>query len=596
LKDSIGSTKELFESNATSVKNIVYEMINAGNVDMAQQVLEQYALLNPTDSEINDIRTKLDLNDNTACKDKSISDEYGILREVETIFVLNRIVFGRIGIQDSVLRKVKMMESVWNYRPLILTCYHNIDHRQAQIWLQTAGDGKVNISAGTRILNVYDYFQKSYAEGLDNNAVYAKIDDSSQYVEAGDNIYDVYDGDMLVRQEHFTGYAGSLRMVRNFKNGKKTSDFVYDDWGYLNFTREYDSKDENVYRLKYFTTEGLLCIEAFYDNMDEETDEPVKLLVYNEHGSIIKECADRSELAAMCLEQIIPEDKFSIVIIEDGLLSKTATSIGINKSNRMMCEVVHNVFLKDPYNLKSGPQRFYKNLCENHSLFDGIILLTEEAKRDFQNIYGNTQRIFVIPHSYPYKVSNVDFDSRNHKKAVIVARLDPIKQLECAIYIFSLAVKKVPDAMLEIYGRGEEEEILNEHIHKLGLEKNVFLMGFTDDPVSVVKTASLFMMTSLAEGYPSTLVEAICNGCPAFSFDLKYGPSEIIDEGKTGFLFHRSDMEQYAQKIVAFLKDIDLQRTMSNNCYADAPRYGTSQFLDKWYEMTATLYNRRSEL
>jgi len=222
-------------------------------------------------------------------------------------------------------------------------------------------------------------------------------------------------------------------------------------------------------------------------------------------------------------------------------------------------------------------------------------MLTEAAKRDFQNIYGKNQRIFVIQHSYPYKVNKVDFDSRNHKKAVIVARLDPVKQLERAIYIFSLVVKNVPDARLEIYGRGEEEDMLNEHIQKLGLDKNAFLMGFTDDPVSVVKTASLFMMTSLAEGYPSTLVEAICNGCPAFSFDLKYGPSEIIDEGKTGFLFHRSDMEQYAQKIVAYLKDTDLQRTMSNNCYADAPRYGASLFLDKWYDMTATLYNRRIE-
>jgi len=595
LSDNIGSTRDLFNSDAASVKSIVYEMINTGNADIAQQVLEQYALINPADPEINKIRSILNLKKLKPIEENNTSDEHCVLKEVETIFVINRIILGRIGIQDSVLRKVKMMEDVWNYRPLILTCYHNIDQRQAHIWLQTSGDGKVTMSINTRILNVYDYFQNAYAEGLKSKAVYEKTDDVSQYTEIENSVFDVYEGGTLVRQEHFTGYVRSLRMVRNYEKGKKISDFIYDDLGYLNCVREYDSKDENVYQVKYYTTDGFLCMEAFYNHMDEEKDEPERLIVYDEQGCIIKECADRSELAALCLEQIMLQDKFSIIVIEDGLLSKIATSIDTSKSGRAICEVVHNVFLKDPYNLNSEPQRFYRNLCDNHSLFDGVILLTEKAKNDFQDIYGEKKSIFVIPHSYPYEVDKAVFNDRNHKKAVIIARLDPIKQLEHAIYIFSLVVKDVPDARLEIYGRGEEEDMLYEQIQNLGLENNVFLMGFTDDPVSAIKTASLFMMTSLAEGYPLTLVESICNGCPVFSFDIKYGPSEIVDEGKTGFLFHRFDRERFASKIIAFLKDIDLQRDMSENCYTDAQRFNSVHFLDKWYTMTAALYNRRQQ-
>jgi poly(glycerol-phosphate) alpha-glucosyltransferase len=592
MYDGLGSTKEQFDNEAVLVKGIIYEMINAGNADGAMQLLEQYMIINPADPEIKSIHSVLIENEIKTNEINNTPDVFGVLKNIETVFVLNRIVFGRIGIRDSVLRKVKMMEDVWNYRPLILTCFHNINHRQAHMWLQTAADDTVTMSVNTRILNVYDYFQNSYVEGLENKAVYKKEDYGYRYIETQDNVYDVYDGDKLIRREHYTGYIGSLRKVCNYENGKPARDDIYDDWGYLNSVREYDCEDENIFCVKYYTTNGELCLEAFYNHTDEENDEPDKLLIYDIEGNV-KKCADRSQLAAICLEQIVPKDKFCVVIIEDGLLSKIASSLNIKKSNRAICEVVHNVFLKDPYDLSSEPQRFYKNLCENHSLFDGIILLTEKAKKDFEAIYGESKNIFVIQHPYPYGISEVDFDSRDNKKAVIVARLDPIKQLEHAIYIFSLVVKDVPDAKLEIYGRGEEEEKLSTLIKKLGLVNNVHLMGFTDNPISVMKTASLFMMTSMAEGYPSTPFESICNGCPVFSYDIKYGPSEIVTEGKTGFLFHRFDNEGFAKKIITFLKDKEMQRTMSECCYADAPRFSPSLFLDRWYDMMVSLYNRR---
>ena len=593
MNDNVGSTKEIFDNEAASVKIIISEMISAGNFEVAQQLLEQYALINPADPEINEIRKVLYPEDIENTENNSIPEAFGVLKDIETIFVLNRIIFGRIGIQDTVLRKVKLMEDVWNYRPLILTCYHNINQRQAHMWLQTSGDGKVTMSANTRLLNVYEYFQKSYAEGLENKAVYKKADDGKHYIETGENIYDVFDGDTLVRQEYYTGYVGSLRMVRTYERGKKINDHIYDDWGYLNCIREYDPTDDNIYSVKYYTTDGLLCLEAFYDHLNEERDEPDKLVVYNDYGSIVKTCANRSELASLCLESIMPEDKFCIIFIEDGLLSKTATALSINKTKRAICEIVHNVFLRDPYNLESEPQRFYKNLCENNSAFDGIVLLTEAAKKDFQYLYGDKQNIFAIPHFYPFIVDKVDFNSRDHNKAVIVARLDPIKQLENAIYIFSLVVKEVPDARLEIYGRGDEEKVLKELIYKLRMQNNIFLMGLTDDPVSVLQTASLFIMTSLVEGYPSTLFESICNGCPAFSYDIKYGPSEIIIDEKTGFLFHRSDRESFSKKIITYLNDVELQRAMIENCYNDAPRFSPERFMDRWYDMTKTLYERR---
>jgi poly(glycerol-phosphate) alpha-glucosyltransferase len=461
------------------------------------------------------------------------------------------------------------------------------------MWLATAGDSQVAINAGTRMLDVYEYFQKSYAEGLDNIAVYSRPDDGTRYVEITENLFEVFDGDVLVRKEYYHGNAGSLRMVSFYDSGKRIKDMIYDDWGYLNKIRKFDPESGAVKEEKYYTTSGELCMEAFHkpgDTEDEGTLE--KLIVYDSQGNIEGEFSDNAELVALCLKQIMSNEKFYLFTVEDGNMAKAITMLGKTEKNMALCEIVHTIFLNDAYNPASRPQRFYKYLCENHKKYDGIIMLTEDSRRDFQKLYGDSCNIFVIPHPYPYEINRIDFNERDHKKAVIVSRLNITKLINMSIDVFSLVVKEVPDAKLEIYGRGDEEEKLREQIIRLRLEKNVFLMGYTDDPLAIFKTAALSMMTSLAEGYGMTLMESICNGCPAFAFDIKYGPSEIIQDGRTGFLVERFNIDLFARKVIKFFKDEQMQRDMSSYCYEDVSRFNTDSFLENWFNMTKTLYDR----
>jgi len=158
-----------------------------------------------------------------------------------------------------------------------------------------------------------------------------------------------------------------------------------------------------------------------------------------------------------------------------------------------------------------------------------------------------------------------------------------------------LVVKELPDAVLELYGFGQEEENCKKLIKKLGLNKNVIIKGFTNDPAGVFSSAAFSMMTSAIEGYPLTLAESVCNGCPVFAFDIKYGPSDVINHNKTGFLFPRFNKELYAQKIISYLKDIDKQRVMSENCYDAAPKHSVDTFMDKWFKFTEEMYRRKQK-
>jgi poly(glycerol-phosphate) alpha-glucosyltransferase len=430
------------------------------------------------------------------------------------------------------------------------------------------------LDADTRVINVYEYFQKTYAEGLENKAVYKEGEDEAEETDV---------------EKFYTGYMGCLRMVRYYKNGKMDKDLVYDDWGYLNYIREYSSHSEDVYSVKYYTTAGKVCLEAFFrpTNLGIEHE---KIILYNDKSEVEAECKNSAELAALCLERIMSDDKFYILVIEDGLMSKAAAMINDNKKNAAKCIVVHNIFLNDAYKPESGAQTYYKYLCENHDKFDGIIMLTEDAREDFKKLYGRKNGMFVVPHPYPYEINPVEFRQRDNKKAVVVARLDPFKQIHLAVEVFALVVRELPDAKLEIYGRGPEEERIRGIIKKHRLENNVFLMGYTDEPLGVFNTAVLSMMTSRAEGFGLTLMESICNGCPAFAYDIKYGPAEIIKDGETGFLFPRFDAKMFASKMVAYFQDTGLQKQMSENCYAAAPGFSTDKFMENWYDLTENLY------
>jgi len=590
MGENSNSTRAQFEQEAASIKTIIFDLINGGNLEMAGQILEQYILLNPTDSEIGAIKSMLYPDGISAREtDGEIPEEYNILNNIETIFILSGIITRRTGYIDSVLRKMKLMEDKWNYKPLLLTCIHNINQNQAQTWLQTAGEDQVKMSRHTRIQNVFNYFQKSYEEGLENIAVYSPADDGMKYLKTSDSIYEVYNDDKRIREEHYTGYAGCLRMVRCFNGKKKEKDSVYDDWGYLNYIREYDPVDDSKFHVNYYTTGGDLCIKAYFEFSDAGA-MPNKYIVYDDCENVIKECEDSAELAAYYLSQTIKDDKFYMLVIEDGLMSKAATMVESNKKNIAKCAVVHSIFLNDAYNLKSGPQKYYKYLCENHKKFDGIVMLTKSASNDFHSLYGKKQNMFVIPHPYPYDIEKVDFSKREQKKAVIIARLDPLKQINYAIDIYSHVVKEVPDAVLDIYGHGPEEEQLNKQIKALGLENNVFLKGYTDKPLTIFNTAVLSLFTSGAEGFGLTLVESICNGCPAFAFDIKYGPSEIITNGQTGYLFSRFDTKGFAKKVIEYLNDINLQQAMSENCYTESHKFGNESFLENWFNMTRTIY------
>lgn len=89
--------------------------------------------------------------------------------------------------------------------------------------------------------------------------------------------------------------------------------------------------------------------------------------------------------------------------------------------------------------------------------------------------------------------------------------------------------KVIPNIQLIILGQGKDYNKLYNLVQSLGLENNVHLMGVKSNPYKYMYNAKVFVLSSLYEGFPNVLVEAMTVGLPIISVDCKSGPRELLN-------------------------------------------------------------------
>ncbi|MDR1472644.1 MAG: glycosyltransferase [Synergistaceae bacterium] len=130
-----------------------------------------------------------------------------------------------------------------------------------------------------------------------------------------------------------------------------------------------------------------------------------------------------------------------------------------------------------------------------------------------------------------------------------VGRLGPQKDFSTLLRAFAMFSKWFGDARLVILGEGKRRPQLEGLARELGISDRLFMPGYEPNPYPYMKRASLFVMTSLYEGFANVVAEALACGCNVVSTDCPSGPSEILDGGKYGWLARAGDHEDIARKM-----------------------------------------------
>lgn len=118
-------------------------------------------------------------------------------------------------------------------------------------------------------------------------------------------------------------------------------------------------------------------------------------------------------------------------------------------------------------------------------------------------------------------------------------------------YALALHSEALPD--LVIVGDGPLLDALTTQANRLGIAHRVHFTGFLSNPYALLRHAKLFILSSVQEGMPTVLIEALALGTPILASDCETGPRELLDNGRLGQLVAVNDVPALASGMLQSL-------------------------------------------
>lgn len=246
------------------------------------------------------------------------------------------------------------------------------------------------------------------------------------------------------------------------------------------------------------------------------------------------------------------------------------------------------------YRLYHRAQNYYsyRRIC---CLCDKFVVLSTHYIDPFIKLYRikDQTKITSIPNPCRF-INDRSSNSISEKEnsVLIVSRLiDHPKNLIAALSIWKEIEKdeRFKDWNLTIVGDGPDINKYYEYL-KLHNIHRVFLVG-QQDPTDYYKRSSIFMMTSIFEGFPLTLVEAQYFGNVPIVFKTFASVSDIIKNGYNGIIIDKNNNNKYIYELKRLMQDIVFRNTLATNATTESINYSPSNIAKSWICLFNSLYN-----
>ena len=222
----------------------------------------------------------------------------------------------------------------------------------------------------------------------------------------------------------------------------------------------------------------------------------------------------------------------------------------------------------------------YLHIVEKNA--DVVVTLTKDDAKN----WSKAKRVEVIPNFSIMPISKQsDCES---KRVIAVGRLTWQKSYDRLLDIWKLVSTNHSDWRLDIFGEGTLEMELRNMIKEYGL-RNVSIHPFTNNISNEYANSSICVLTSRFEGFSLIILEAMRHGVPCISFDCPYGPKDLIDQGKSGFVIENGNIEQFADKFNYLIEHIEMRKQFGNAAIKIAQTYNVDEIMKKWKTLFETL-------
>ena len=192
------------------------------------------------------------------------------------------------------------------------------------------------------------------------------------------------------------------------------------------------------------------------------------------------------------------------------------------------------------------------------------IYTISKATEDDLKKFGAKKPIHVIEPALENFTS--DNSEPSPKQFVYVGRLIFYKNLEVIIKAINIVQKEVSDIKLIIVGDGPQKQQLQTLVKKLDLEKNISFKSYisNEEKMKIISKSNAMVFPSLCEGFGLVILESFAQNRPVLVSNIR-PMSDIISDGKTGFVLDPHNENVWADAILKLVKEVSLSKTMGKN-------------------------------
>lgn len=200
------------------------------------------------------------------------------------------------------------------------------------------------------------------------------------------------------------------------------------------------------------------------------------------------------------------------------------------------------------------------NHLQKLETFNKIVLLTDTIKKELLD-YVDGSYLTVIPNFVDDKFLKTETFNKDLDKIAVFSRISSVKNIPDMIQAFKMISDTHKNVHLDIYGTtstaAEEEELihLQNMIKDYNLEDRIHFKGYIDDVHSEMKKTFFTISTSKQEGLSVSTLELMANATPIITYDIRYGPKDIITDGVDGILLEEGDVIGLGNAMLKFLNN-----------------------------------------
>ena len=225
-----------------------------------------------------------------------------------------------------------------------------------------------------------------------------------------------------------------------------------------------------------------------------------------------------------------------------------------------------------------------------YQAMDQVFFVSNEARQSFSSLFGSFGSFITIYNPIDREMIEIMAKEKNVEKKNFticsVGRLTYQKRYDRLLILANRLKKSGLKIDFWLLGIGPLEENLKHQVRQLGIEDCINFLGFQSNPYPYIKAADMFLSTSMTEGYPLVICEALCLDKPIVATNVT-GPREILGDSEYGLLAEESD-EAIFSAVQRMIDDEDLRKHYATKASERKQLFDIQSTVDNIYRLISS--------